>query len=158
MKIVILRPLPVMNKCAAFLAFSLAACTAVAASGKPNIVYFLIDDMGFADCGFNGGKDIQTPVIDALSSQGTVFQDYYVQPVCSTSRACLMTGRYPIRTGIYGALKNDSKYGLPLNERTLPQALRAAGYTTAICGKWHLGDFEPAYLPLQRGFEHQYGI
>ncbi len=125
---------------------------------KPNIVYFLVDDMGFADCGFNGGQDIRTPIIDALSTQGTVFQNYYVQPVCSTSRACLMTGRYPIRTGIYGALKNNSQYGLPLNERTLPQALHTAGYTTAICGKWHLGDFAPGYLPMQRGFDHQYGL
>ena len=96
---------------AALSGFLLASCTAFAAPDKPNIVNFLVDDMGYADCGFNGGKDICTPVIDALSIQGTVFQNYYVQPVCSTSRACLMTGRYPTRTGIYGALKNDSKFG-----------------------------------------------
>jgi arylsulfatase A-like enzyme len=125
---------------------------------KPNIVYFLVDDMGFSDCGFNGGKEILTPEIDQLAKQGVVFENYYVQPVCSTSRACLMTGRYPIRTGIYGALKNDSQYGLPLNERLLPQALQSAGYTTAICGKWHLGEFESGYVPMQRGFDHQYGL
>ncbi len=125
---------------------------------RPNIVYFLVDDMGFSDCGFNGGKEILTPEIDQLAKQGVVFENYYVQPVCSTSRACLMTGRYPIRTGIYGALKNDSQYGLPLNERLLPQALQSAGYTTAICGKWHLGEFESGYVPMQRGFDHQYGL
>lgn len=140
------------------LALGLSLIPGLGASLRPNIVYFLVDDMGFADCGFNGGKDIRTPTIDALSAKGTVFANYYVQPVCTTSRACFMTGRYPIRTGIYGALKNNSKYGLPLSERTLPQALHEAGYTTAICGKWHLGDFQPAYLPLQRGFDHQYGL
>jgi arylsulfatase A-like enzyme len=114
--------------------------------------------MGFADCGFNGGKDIHTPNIDALSTKGTVFQNYYVQPLCSAARACLLTGRLPIHHGIYGALKVESKFGLPLNERTLPQALHTVGYATAICGKWHLGEFEPAYRPMQRGFDHQYGL
>jgi arylsulfatase A-like enzyme len=136
----------------------LLAANAPAAPPKPNILYILMDDMGFADCGFNGGKDIHTPNIDSLSTQGTVFANYYVQPLCSAARACLLTGRLPIHHGVYGALKVDSKFGLPLAERTLPQALHAAGYTTAICGKWHLGEFEPAYRPMQRGFDRQYGF
>lgn len=147
-----------MKKITTFSAFFLAALASFAGPSKPNIVYFLVDDMGFADCGFNGGKDIQTPNIDTLSAKGTVFQNYYVQPLCSAARACLLTGRLPIHHGIYGALKVDSKFGLPLDERTLPQALHSAGYTTAICGKWHLGEFQPAYRPTQRGFDHQYGL
>lgn len=137
-----------------FVAFT----TAFAASDKPNIVYFLVDDMGFADCGFNGGKDIKTPNIDALSKLGTVFENYYVQPLCSATRSCLMTGRLPVRHGIYGAIMFNSKAGLPVEERILPQALHTAGYTTAICGKWHLGESQPAFHPMQRGFDHQYGL
>jgi len=135
-----------------------AVWTSLAATDRPNIVYFLVDDMGFADCGFNGGKDIKTPNIDALSQKGTAFENYYVQPLCSATRASLMTGRLPVHHGIYGALKVESKIGLPLEERTLAQTLHTAGYTTAICGKWHLGEYQPAYRPTQRGFDHQYGL
>jgi arylsulfatase A-like enzyme len=124
---------------------------------KPNIVYFLIDDMGYADCGFNGGKDIRTPNIDKLAKGGAVLKAFYEQPVCSPTRAALMTGRYPTHTGVYGVVRPGAKWGLPLSERLLPQALREAGYTTAICGKWHLGEFEKSYQPTQRGFDHQYG-
>ncbi len=155
------NPLPTsyfMKKIVVLLMSLLTAGAALAAPSKPNIIYFLVDDMGFADCGFNGGKDIRTPNIDTLSAKGTVFQNYYVQPLCSAARACLMTGRLPIHNGIYGALKTDSKFGLPLDERTLPQALHTAGYTTAIVGKWHLGEFQPGYRPMQRGFDHQYGL
>src|ERR1017187_3696901 len=90
-----------MKKFIALFVLFLVAGLARAATDKPNIVYFLVDDMGFADCGFNGGKDIHTPNIDALSIKGTVFQNYYVQPLCSASRACLMTGRLPVHHGIY---------------------------------------------------------
>lgn len=141
------------------LVLSLVAFTnAFAAADKPNIVYFLVDDMGFADCGFNGGQEIKTPNIDALAKQGTVFENYYVQPLCSATRSCLMTGRLPVRHGIYGAIMFGSKAGLPVEERILPQALHTAGYTTAICGKWHLGESQPAFHPTQRGFDHQYGL
>ncbi len=129
-----------------------------AAEKKPNIVYLLVDDMGFADCGFNGGKEIHTPNIDALAREGSIFKSYYVQPLCSASRAALLAGRFPIHNGIYGALKANLKIGLPLEIKTLAQTLQGAGYTTAITGKWHLGDFLPAYLPTKRGFEHQYGF
>jgi len=129
-----------------------------AESTPPNIVYFLIDDMGFADAGFNGSKDIHTPNIDALAKKGAVLDAFYVQPVCSPTRAALLTGRYPTHTGVYHIVGPTMKWGLPLGERTLAQALHGAGYTTAICGKWHLGKFEPAYLPTHRGFDHQYGL
>lgn len=141
---------------------SMAQTTAVPAaepkSARPNIIYILADDMGFADVGFNGGKDIKTPALDALAAGGAKLDSYYVQPVCSPTRAALMTGRYPFRHGLQtGVVRPWAQYGLPLEERTLAQALQETGYVTAICGKWHLGHFQPAYLPTVRGFDHQYG-
>lgn len=144
---------------AAALLTAMPSLKAVDLSAKPNIVYFLIDDMGYADVGFNGCKDFKTPNFDKFAQQGTVLESLYGQPVCSPTRAALMTGRYPVRTGVY----NVSEYAafpqpLPLNECTLAQTLHAAGYTTAISGKWHLGMKSPDYLPTQRGFDHQYGF
>ena len=123
---------------------------------RPNIVYFLVDDLGYADVGFNGSKEIRTPNIDRIAKEGAVLGSYYVQPVCSPTRAALMTGRYPTRTGVYNVVRPHAGWGMPLAERTLPQALRDAGYTTAITGKWHLG-VQPEYMPTRRGFDHQYG-
>ena len=127
------------------------------ASSKPNIVYFLIDDLGFADCGFNGGTDIRTPNIDKLAKEGAILKSFYVQPVCSPTRAALMTGRYATHTGVYNVVRPGAPWGLPLAERILPQALKEAGYSTSICGKWHLGEFNSAYQPTKRGFDRQYG-
>jgi len=124
---------------------------------KPNIVFLLIDDLGYADCGFNGGKDILTPNIDKLAKAGSILENHYVQPVCSPTRSALMTGRYPTKTGIYTIITPGAQWGLPLNERTLANALKDAGYHTAITGKWHLGEFEKAYQPNGRGFDQQYG-
>ena len=123
----------------------------------PNIVYFLVDDLGRADLGFTGSKDILTPHIDKLAKGGAILDSFYVQPVCSPTRAALLTGRYATHTGVYTVIRPGAEWGLPLEERTLPQALRKAGYTTAITGKWHLGEFKPEYQPLSRGFDHQYG-
>ena len=139
--------------CLCLLAVSLAA-----QPRKPNIVVILADDMGFADVGFNGGKQIATPNIDKLAAAGARLDQFYVQPVCSPTRAALLTGRYPMRHGLQvGVVRPWAQYGLPLAERTLAQALKEAGYTTAITGKWHLGHFQPAYLPTRRGFDFQYG-
>lgn len=124
---------------------------------RPNIVYFLVDDLGHTDVGFTGSKEIRTPNIDKLAKGGAILDSFYVQPVCSPTRSCLMTGRYVTRTGVYSIVTPGASWGLPLEERTLPQALRDAGYTTAITGKWHLGEFKPEYQPTQRGFDHQYG-
>ncbi|MCA9083412.1 MAG: arylsulfatase [Planctomycetaceae bacterium] len=124
---------------------------------KPDIVFLLIDDLGYADCGFMGGQDIQTPRIDQLAAAGAILESHYVQPVCSPTRAALLTGRYATRTGVYSVVRPHAKWGLPLEERTLANALKDVGYTTAIVGKWHLGEFEPSYLPLARGFDSQYG-
>lgn len=125
---------------------------------QPNIVLILADDLGRQDCGFSGGKEIKTPNIDKLAAAGTILDAFYVQPVCSPTRAAIMTGRYPMRHGLQvGVVRPWAQYGLPLEERTLAQVLKEAGYTTAICGKWHLGHFAPEYLPTRRGFDHQYG-
>jgi arylsulfatase A-like enzyme len=128
------------------------------AAEPPNVVYILADDLGRADCGFMGGTPIKTPHLDRLAAAGAKLDAFYAQPVCSPTRAALMTGRYPMRHGLQvGVVRPWAQYGLPLAERTLAQALGKAGYATAIVGKWHLGHFQPEYLPTRRGFEHQYG-
>ncbi len=131
--------------------------TLAGAADKPNIVFLLIDDLGYADCGFNGGREIQTPNIDQLAAGGTVLESLYVQPVCSPTRAALMTGRYATRTGVYTVVRPHATWGLPLAERLLSNRLQEAGYETAITGKWHLGEFDSVYQPMARGFDHQYG-
>src|SRR6188768_2978594 len=144
---------------AAFLLCSVVATVYGApAPSKPNVVIIVADDMGFADVGFNGSTDIKTPNLDRLAVSGVKLDQWYVQPLCSPTRAALLTGRYPMRHGLQvGVVRPWASYGLPLEERTLAQALRDAGYETAITGKWHLGHFQPAYLPTHRGFDHQYG-
>jgi len=127
-------------------------------SARPNIVFILADDQGYEDTGFMGSKQIRTPNLDKLAHDGAVLKSFYVQPVCSPTRAALMSGRYAVHTGVYTIVRPHAKWGLPLAERTLAEALHAAGYETAICGKWHLGEFDPAYRPTHRGFDHQYGL
>ena len=142
---------------AASLALSPGAGFAKKSTDKPNIVFILADDLGFKDVGYHGGK-IKTPNIDKLASEGVRLEQFYVQPVCSPTRSSLMTGRYPMRYGLQvGVVRPWANYGLALEERTLAQALKEAGYTTAICGKWHLGHLNSKYLPTARGFDHQYG-
>lgn len=124
---------------------------------RPNIVMLLVDDLGWEDVGWHGSK-IKTPNIDRLADSGVKLEAFYAQPLCSPTRAALLTGRYPMRHGLQvGVVKPWAKFGLPLDERTLAQALKEAGYETAIVGKWHLGHFQPEYLPTRRGFDHQYG-
>ena len=125
---------------------------------RPHVVFLLADDLGYADCGFNGGTQIATPQLDALARAGTILDAFYAQPVCSPTRAALLTGRYPMRHGLQvGVITPGAKFGLPLDERTLAEALRDAGYATALTGKWHLGEFDAAYLPHRRGFDQAYG-
>jgi arylsulfatase A-like enzyme len=139
------------------LCFLLFISALLPAAERPNVVFFLIDDLGWSDVGFHG-SEIKTPNIDKLAAAGARLEAFYVQPVCSPTRAALMTGRYPMRHGLQvGVVRPWAQYGLPLEERTLPQALKDAGYFTAICGKWHLGHYQRAYLPTNRGFMHQYG-
>lgn len=147
-----------MRLCILFAGLLLAGLAQAQAPAKqPNIVFLLIDDLGYADCGFNGGKEIKTPHIDRLAQSGAIIESHYVQPVCSPTRATLLTGRYPTHTGVYTIVSPGAGWGLPLAERTLADALRSTGYRTALTGKWHLGEFEKAYQPNARGFDHQYG-
>lgn len=140
-----------------FLAAIPLAFAQKAPAPRPNIVVILADDLGSQDVGWRG-SEIRTPNLDALAKNGARLEQFYVQPLCSPTRAALLTGRYPFRYGLQvGVVRAFSQYGLPLTERTLPQALKEAGYETAITGKWHLGAFDPAYLPTRRGFDHQYG-
>ena len=141
-----------------FFAFIALLTHTVTASGKPNIVHIVADDLGWKDVGFNGCTDIKTPNIDALAAGGAKFTQFYVQPMCTPTRAALMTGRYPFRYGLQTAvIPSVSAYGLDTTEWLLPQALKEAGYNTAIIGKWHLGHADKKYWPKQRGFDYQYG-
>jgi arylsulfatase A-like enzyme len=134
-----------------------ARAQADAPPARPNIIVILADDLGWADVGWHG-QEIRTPRLDSLANAGAKLEQFYVQPVCSPTRAALMTGRYPMRYGLQvDVVRPWAQYGLPLEERMLPLALREVGYETAICGKWHLGHVRPEYLPTRRGFEHQYG-
>lgn len=130
---------------------------AAAAPRRPNVVILLADDLGSADLGCYGGE-IETPNLDRLAAQGVRFEQFCSFPVCSPTRSALMTGRSPMRLGIgYTVIRPWSDYGLPLSEHLLPESFKAAGYQTAITGKWHLGHARREYLPHHRGFDHAYG-
>jgi arylsulfatase A-like enzyme len=130
---------------------------ASAAEAKPNILYIVSDDQGWKDVGYHG-SDIRTPHIDELAAGGARLEQYYAQPMCTPTRAALMTGRYPFRYGLQTlVIPSGHTYGLPTDEWLLPQALGEAGYETAIVGKWHLGHADPKFWPRQRGFDFQYG-
>jgi arylsulfatase A-like enzyme len=125
---------------------------------KPNIVHIVADDLGWKDVGFNSVTDIKTPNLDKLADEGAKLTQFYVQPMCTPTRAALMTGRYPFRYGLQTAvIPSVSAYGLDTTEWLLPQALKEAGYNTAIIGKWHLGHADKKYWPKRRGFDYQYG-
>ncbi|MFO0907362.1 MAG: arylsulfatase [Isosphaeraceae bacterium] len=142
---------------AAGLAVAAPASLAADPAPRPNIVLLVADDLGWGDVGWHGST-IKTPHLDQLAARGARLEQFYVQPVCSPTRAALMTGRYPMRHGLQvGVVRPWAQYGLPLDEVMLPQELQRAGYETAITGKWHLGHFQPEYLPTRRGFDHQYG-
>jgi arylsulfatase A-like enzyme len=125
---------------------------------RPNIVLIVSDDLGYADIGVYGSRDIPTPNIDRIAREGIRFTNAYVSgPYCSPTRAGLMTGRYPQRFGYEFNPDGSPDYGLPLNERTMAERLKTAGYRTALFGKWHLGSADRLH-PMQRGFEDFYGF
>ena len=136
-----------------------ALCFDVAAQlRRPNIVVIVADDMGYADIGIHGSKDIPTPNIDALAADGIRFTNAYVSgPYCSPTRAGLMTGRYQQRFGHEFNLAADADVGLPLSQTTMADYLKAAGYRTALFGKWHLGA-GPRFHPMARGFDEFFGF
>lgn len=130
-------------------------------SEKPslNVVYIVADDLGWADVGYHGLSPIRTPNIDKLVREGVELDRFYGCPVCSPSRACVMTGRSPMRYGmIYAVVRPWETHGIPQNERLLPEVFRDAGYQTWMVGKWHLGQWNARLTPNARGFNHFYGF
>lgn len=162
---------PPMKPALLFLLLVLSACrwTAQPESGRhakaqgaepsaPNVIIVFTDDQGYADLEPFGGANLRTPNLNRLADQGVRLTDFYVaQPVCSASRAALLTGAYPNRVGVSGAFMPDTGRGLALEETTLAEMLKARGYTTALMGKWHLGD-DPALMPNRQGFDEFFGI
>src|SRR5262245_35317635 len=134
-------------------------------SPPPNFVIIFADDLGYGDLGSFGSPNIRTPRLDAMAAEGQKWTNFYVQPVCSPSRAALLTGRLPIRSGMYGVaagtapkvLRDNAAQGLPPQEITLAEVLKARGYDTAAVGKWHLGHL-PQFLPMAQGFDEWFGL
>ena len=125
---------------------------------QPNIVIIFTDDQGYADVGVFGAKGFETPNLDRMAAEGTKFTDFYVaQPVCSASRAGLLTGCYPNRVGILGALFPDSQHGIHDDEMTIAEVVKQRGYATAIYGKWHLGHLT-RFLPTRHGVDEYFGL
>ena len=127
------------------------------AASPPNIVLIFIDDMGYGDIGPFGNTKVKTPQLDKFAAEGMKFTSFYATPVCSMSRACLMTGCYNARVSIPGVLFPGSQIGLHSNEITLAEVVKQKGYSTICIGKWHLGHREP-FLPTKQGFDSYFGI
>jgi arylsulfatase A-like enzyme len=132
---------------------------------RPNIVVIFADDLGYGDLGAFGAVNIRTPRLDAMVAEGQKWTSFYVQPVCSPSRAALLTGRLPVRNGMFGTpggsapkvFRDNAAEGLPLTEVTVAEMLKSAGYRTAMVGKWHLGQL-PQFLPTRHGFDWWFGL
>jgi uncharacterized sulfatase len=156
------------------LSLLLAAACLVAASAHsayaqsrrpPNIVIILTDDLGYGDLGAYGSPTIRTPRLDRMAAEGQKWTSFYAQAVCSPSRAALLTGRLPVRNGMFGVpspgamkvFRENAARGLPLDEVTIAEVLEPAGYATGMVGKWHLGQL-PEYQPTRQGFDSWFGL
>ena len=141
----------------------IAAAAALAWPGaadaqKPNVILIVTDDQGAADAGCYGAKDLETPAMDSIAARGIRFTQFYAgAPVCSPSRAALLTGRYPLRAGLPGNTPSQpGGAGMPTGQITIAEMLKADGYATAHIGKWHLG-FTPGTMPNAQGFDYSFG-
>ena len=137
----------------------ISACLAQEDKSLPNIIIVLADDLGYGDLSISGNQLIATPHLDRMAREGVRLTSFYASAnVCTPSRAGLLTGRYPIRTGLaYKVIEADHAHGLPQEEITLAEMLKDEGYSTAIIGKWHLGHM-PDYWPTEHGFDYYYGL
>ncbi|HIL71582.1 MAG TPA: N-acetylgalactosamine 6-sulfate sulfatase, partial [Verrucomicrobia bacterium] len=145
--------------CVCFLCYGL--CFASTQSEKPNILMILVDDLGYGDLSSYGAKDLKSPNIDRLMTDGIRFNNFYANcPVCSPTRAALLTGRYPDRVGVPGVIRThpeDSWGFLSRRAVLIPEVLKQVGYVSALIGKWHLGLTSPN-TPMDRGFEEFHGF
>ena len=135
----------------------LLSITISAQENKPNVIIFLVDDLGWADISLRGAP-IDTPGIDSIFQEGVTLERFYTTPICSPTRAALMTGRDPLRLGIsYSVVMPWMNNGVHPDEHFMPETFKAAGYQTAIVGKWHLGHSQEIFHPNARGFDSFYG-
>jgi arylsulfatase A-like enzyme len=135
--------------------FLLVSCSVLSAVEKPNVIVILTDDQGWGDLGHSGNKNLDTPNVDSLARDGASFDRFYVCPVCSPTRAEFLTGRHHPRGGVFSTSAGGER--LDLDEKTIAETFKAAGYATAAFGKWHNG-MQPPYHPNARGFDEYYGF
>ena len=160
-----MKPTTVLTVCAICVLGALSGASSSAQPRPPNIIVILADDLGYGDLGAFGAPNIRTPRLDAMAAEGQKWTAFYVQPVCSPSRAALLTGRLPIRSGMFGTpagtapkvFRDNAANGLPSDELTVAELLKSAGYTTGMVGKWHLGQL-PEFLPARQGFDSWFGL
>jgi arylsulfatase A-like enzyme len=148
---------PALIVAALLLAALAASSRADAKSAQPNFVILLADDLGYGDLGAYGHPTIATPNLDRMAAEGLKLTSFYAMPLCTPSRAALLTGRFPNRSGLYRVLFPEDTVGIPAEEVTIAEALAASGYRTAAIGKWHLGHHSP-YLPTENGFASYFGL
>ena len=120
---------------------------------RPNVIFILTDDQGFGDLGYYGNPNVQTPALDNFARESVRFNEFYVSPVCAPTRSALMTGRYPLRTGVHDTYMGGAI--MAASEITIAELLKDAGYQTGMIGKWHLGDNYPS-RPIDQGFDYAF--
>ncbi|XP_050343294.1 arylsulfatase B-like isoform X2 [Nymphalis io] len=141
-----------------WLPFLCVLCGSVYSSKRPNILFIMVDDMGWNDVSYHGSDQIMTPNIDTLATQSVILQQYYSEAICTPARTALLTGKYPMRLGMHGMpLYNSEDRGIPITEKLFPEYLKKLGYKTHLVGKWHVGMSRRQFLPLSRGYDFHYG-